>query len=76
MASMIDLKRPSWLPGMLACLALSACTPEQLYATGRNWQRQECAKLPDPQQRDRCYHEVDQPYETYKRESDAARGGQ
>lgn len=72
---MIDTKRASWLLGMLACLLLPACTSEQIYAAGRHWQRQECARLPDPQQRDRCHQDAGQPYETYKRDADTARGG-
>jgi hypothetical protein len=66
-----DMRRTSLLLCMLAALAVMGCTAEQLYATGRSWQHTECAKVVDPEQRDRCYEDANQPYGTYKRESDA-----
>ncbi|MDD4881366.1 MAG: hypothetical protein PHR30_09390 [Gallionellaceae bacterium] len=62
------------LPGMIALLTLPACSAEQVYATGRNWQRQECAKLADLQERERCQADADQPYNAYKREADTVQG--
>lgn len=62
------------LLSMMTLMILPACSSEQVYATGQNWQRQECAKLPDPQERERCYADADRSYESYKRESDALKG--
>ncbi|MFA5083199.1 MAG: hypothetical protein WC474_11680 [Hydrogenophilaceae bacterium] len=64
----------STLTGMIALLILPACSAEQIYATGRNWQGQECAKLADPMERERCQADANLPYESYKRESDTVKG--
>ena len=60
----------------LACLmlcALAACSYQQLYATGRNAQRAACMKLADELARNRCFQDAGMPYDTYRKEADAAR---
>jgi hypothetical protein len=37
-----------------AALLLSACTAERLYGTGQAWERNQCSKLPDKADYDRC----------------------
>jgi hypothetical protein len=51
------------------------CTSQQLYGTGQAWQRNECQKIPDAQERDRCLSSANTSYEDYKRQSEAARSG-
>lgn len=57
----------------LIALLLTACSSEQLYATGRNAQRAECVKQADGASRDRCLKDADMSHDTYKKEADAAR---
>ena len=57
-----------WL--LIAFLLLAACSSHQLYETGQNYQRQQCYKLPDPQDMKRCLDVLDRPYEAYERETD------
>jgi hypothetical protein len=57
----------------LIALLLSACSSEQLYATGRNAQRAECMKLADGASRERCLKDAGMSHDAYQREADAAR---
>lgn len=59
----------------LAALALLAagCSTRELYAVGQGWQRQECVKIADAAQRERCMASAARSYEEYQREVDAAR---
>ena len=54
-------------------LAMAACSSEQLYQTGRSAQREECNKLQDPLQRERCFKDADTSYDAYKREAEGLR---
>lgn len=56
-------------------IATASCASKDLYATGQNWQRQECIKIPDLAQRDRCMASAARSYEDYQRETAAARSG-
>ena len=59
------------LPIALAVLlAASACTAEQAYYSGQTWQRNECDKLPDPGERERCLSKLDTGYEDYQRQKE------
>jgi hypothetical protein len=51
------------------------CSSRQLYGTGQAWQRNECRKIPDEQERSRCLSSTSTSYEDYKRQSEAARSG-
>ena len=45
---------------LIACsLALAACSAGQKYDSGREWQRAECNKVIDKQDRDRCLKRVE-----------------
>lgn len=57
---------------MFIALILSACSSEQLYATGRNAQRAECMKQADAAARERCLKDAGTSYDSYKKEADAA----
>lgn len=69
-------------PGMavLAALLLSAtalfgCSSQQAYSTGQAWQRQECSKIMDSQERSRCMASANASYEDYRRQTEAAKAG-
>ena len=62
------------LPGLLAgLLALAGCSSQQLYGAGQGWQQQECQRLADAQERQRCMSSASRSYEEYRREAEAAR---
>jgi hypothetical protein len=58
---------------LLMVLSLGGCTTQQLYSTGQSWQRQECLRLPDLAERDRCLRSTARSYEEFR--SEAARAG-
>jgi hypothetical protein len=60
--------------GALIVAALGGCSSQELYSTGQGWQRNECRKLPDAQERERCMASTSLSFDDYQRESAAARG--
>lgn len=56
---------------LLLCLA--GCSSPQLYASGQGWQKQECQKMLDREQRTRCEQSAATSYERYRAESAAAK---
>ena len=56
----------------LIALGAAACTPQQRYASGQNYQRQQCERLPDMGERQRCLEKANMSYEEYRKESQAA----
>lgn len=50
----------------LALGALSACTAEQGYTTAQAWQRNQCNRIPDKAEADRCMSKSDMTYDSYK----------
>jgi hypothetical protein len=50
------------------CLLLSGCSTRMAYDSAQGWQRQQCFKLEDPQQRQRCLKSASGSYEDYQRE--------
>jgi hypothetical protein len=54
-------------------MLLGACSSQELYLSGQQWQRQECHKLQDADQRSRCLASTARSYDDYQRESAAAR---
>lgn len=59
--------------GALIIAALGGCSSQELYGTGQGWQRNECRKLPDVQERERCMASTSRSFDDYQRESAAAR---
>ena len=53
---------------------LQACSSQLAYGTGQAWQRQECNKINDAQERSRCMASASTSYEDYKRQAEAAKG--
>ena len=59
---------------LIAALVLPSCSSQQLYGAGQEWQKNECNKIMDMQERNRCMSSAKTSYEDYKRQSDAAKG--
>ena len=53
-----------------AGLALAGCTSDQMYATGQSWQRNQCMKLPDRADQERCLQRAEVPQDTYRPSAD------
>ncbi len=55
------------------CAVLSACSADQLYATGRNAQRVECMRQADTSVQERCLKDAGMSHDVYKKGADAVR---
>ena len=55
----------------IAIAAASGCTTRQMYATGQEWQRNQCNRIIDNVERNRCLEQVNTSYENYKRQNEA-----
>jgi hypothetical protein len=55
----------------LIAVSLCACTTEQMYGSAQGWQRNQCGRILDKAEFDRCMAEADKPYDTYKRDTEA-----
>jgi hypothetical protein len=51
---------------------LSGCSAEQVYDSGQAWQRNECNKLPDKADYDRCVGRTGGTYDSYRRQTEPA----
>lgn len=61
---------------LIACcalLALSGCSGRQLYDGASGWRENECNRIVDVAERERCLETARLDYERYRRERDAAR---
>jgi len=54
----------------LVSLLCAACSSQQTYATGQTWQRNECNKIIDMQERQRCVAKANESYDTYQKQVD------
>ena len=54
---------------ILAASFLSACTAEQMYGSLHGWQANQCNRIPDKADADRCLASAPQTYDSYKRQS-------
>jgi len=50
--------------------AVTGCSFQQGYAGAQAWQRSQCLKITDAEERRRCLQTADQPYDTYKQQSE------
>jgi len=55
----------------LVLAVLAACTTEQIYDSGRAWQRSQCAKVIDRREYERCLRDADLAYDEYKKRKEA-----
>ena len=69
------MSRPPAMHGymLLAALALAGCSCPAAYNVGQAWQRNECYKINDAQERSRCLASTHTSYEDYQREAEAAK---
>jgi hypothetical protein len=63
-----------FLCGALGVASLAGCSSQMAYNSGQAWQRQECMKLLDAEQRQRCLASTATTYEDYRRQAEAAKG--
>jgi hypothetical protein len=67
---------PAALLGIvLLVAAVQGCSSQQAYGAGQAWQRQECNKINDTQERSRCMASASTSYQDYKRQAEAAKSG-
>lgn len=59
---------------VLLSASLAACSSRAVYQTVQGWQQQECRKLPDAAERQRCLGSTAASYDDYRRAREAARG--
>ena len=64
---------PFILQAVAMVVSLSGCSSQQLYATGQGWQKQECQKILEREQRMRCEQSAVTSYERYQAEAAAAK---
>jgi hypothetical protein len=69
------MQEMKWMLPLLAALSLCACSSQQAYSAGQSWQRNECGKIIDSQERDRCLERTSTSYDTYKQQTGAAKAG-
>ena len=59
---------------ILASVVAGGCSSQEVYGAGQAWQRQECSKMTDSQDRGRCMASASRSYDEYKRDAEAAKG--
>ena len=64
--------RMHWLAiGLVLAGGLSACSARQGYASAQSWQRNQCTKIIDAQERLKCLRDADTSYDQYRKDTDA-----
>ena len=64
---------PFILQAVAMVVSLFGCSSQQLYATGQGWQKQECQKILEREQRMRCEQSAATSYERYQADATAAK---
>ena len=54
---------------LFAILVLAGCSAEQGYNAGQAWQRNQCSRIADKAEYDRCMASASMSHDTYKRET-------
>ena len=54
-------------------LVASGCTWQQAYSAGQAWQRNECNRLIEQTERERCLRNTDLPYDEYRRQTEGVK---
>lgn len=57
---------------LLLVATFAGCSSRQFHATGQQWQRNECERLQDTAERNRCIANSKTSYDDYQRQKDAA----
>jgi len=58
---------------LATALAATACSSEQVYSAAQTWQRNECYRINDTAERQRCLSSNSRSYDEYQRQAEAAR---
>ena len=56
-----------------ATASLTSCSSHQWYDAGQEWKKNECNRIIDMQERNRCASSNKASYDDYKRQSEAAK---
>ncbi len=67
------LRKRCWQTLLLAAVLAGGCTSEQVYNSAQGWRRNECYKIADLAQRERCLVDANRPYDAYRAASGANR---
>ncbi len=60
---------------MIVATAIPGCSSQQLYGVGQSWQRQECNRINDTQDRNRCMASANTSHDDYTRQAESAKSG-
>jgi len=65
-------RRPGGRVGIAALVLsiLPACTSEQMYNSAHGWRQNQCTRIVDKAQYDRCMAQADAPYGSYKQQQE------
>ena len=61
------------LAAVAGLAATAACTTQQAYLSAQQWQKQECGRILDREERTRCEKNASLSYERYQAEAGKAR---
>ena len=56
----------------IALLLLTGCSRQQAFLAAQGWQRNQCYRLPEQTDRERCLAKASMSYDDYKRNTQAA----
>lgn len=56
------------LASLAAAVSATACSSQQAYGFGQAWQRNECGRISDMQERQRCMSAASTSYDDYRRQ--------
>nr|WP_312476419.1 hypothetical protein [Achromobacter ruhlandii] len=62
------MRRLVILASLAAAVSATACSSQRAYDSGQAWQRIECGKIPDMQERQRCMNAASTSYDDYRRQ--------
>ena len=58
------------LGASILATCLAACSTQQAYGTAQEWQRNQCNRIPDKREYDRCMETSSTTYESYRRQTE------
>ena len=60
---------------LFAAAATAGCSSQQTYASGQAWQQNQCQKILDMQERERCLAPTRESYDSYQRKAGELKKG-